>query len=56
MGQVCLRLGTRIQLQPQEDRDEPGHWALFFFDPDAMRSEVAALAERPRLKAVALEE
>jgi len=53
----CLRLGTRIQFQPLEDRDEPGYRALFFFDPDAMGSEVAHWpTERSRLKSVALEE
>jgi glyoxylase I family protein len=37
----CLELGARIHFPPQEDRDEPGYWALFFFDPDGMRVEVA---------------
>jgi catechol 2,3-dioxygenase-like lactoylglutathione lyase family enzyme len=37
----CLALGTRIHFPPQEDRDEPGYWALFFFDPDGFRIEVA---------------
>ena len=36
----CLELGARIQFPPQEDRDEPGYWALFFFDPDGFRIEV----------------
>lgn len=37
----CLELGARIHFPPQEDRDEPGYWALFFFDPDGLRIEVA---------------
>jgi glyoxylase I family protein len=37
----CLELGVRIHFPPQEDRDEPGYWALFFFDPDGFRIEVA---------------
>lgn len=39
--QRCLKLGVRIHFPPQEDRDEPGYWALFFFDPDGIRVEVA---------------
>jgi catechol 2,3-dioxygenase-like lactoylglutathione lyase family enzyme len=37
----CLELGVRIHHQPEEDRDEPGYWAVFFFDPDGFRIEVA---------------
>src|SRR6476659_10355698 len=36
----CLELGARIHFPPQEDRDEPGYWALFAFDPDGFRIEV----------------
>jgi catechol 2,3-dioxygenase-like lactoylglutathione lyase family enzyme len=37
----CLELGASIHFPPQEDRDEPGYWALFVFDPDGIRLEVA---------------
>ena len=36
----CRELGVKIHFPPQEDRDEPGYWALFFFDPDGFRIEV----------------
>jgi catechol 2,3-dioxygenase-like lactoylglutathione lyase family enzyme len=36
----CLELGARIHFPPQEDRDEPGYWAMFAFDPDGFRIEV----------------
>jgi hypothetical protein len=39
----CLELGSRIHFPVQEDRDEPGYWALFVFDPDGIRLEVAYL-------------
>ena len=37
----CLKLGVDIHYPPQEDRDEPGYWALFVFDPDGFRVEIA---------------
>ena len=37
----CRKLGVKIHFPPQEDQDEPGYWALFFFDPDGFRVEVA---------------
>jgi len=37
----CLQIGANIHFPPQEDRDEPGYWALFVFDPDGIRLEVA---------------
>jgi glyoxylase I family protein len=37
----CLQLGVNIHFPPQEDRDLPGYWELFFFDPDGFRIEVA---------------
>jgi glyoxylase I family protein len=37
----CLELGARIHFPPQEDRDEPGYWAIFFLDPDGLRIDVA---------------
>jgi catechol 2,3-dioxygenase-like lactoylglutathione lyase family enzyme len=36
-----LELGARVHFPPQEDRDEPGYWAFFVFDPDGFRVEVA---------------
>ncbi len=37
----CLELGVKVHFPPEEDRDLPGYWELFFFDPDGMRIEVA---------------
>ena len=31
----------RFHHPPEEDRDEPGYRAVFFFDPDGFRIEVA---------------
>jgi catechol 2,3-dioxygenase-like lactoylglutathione lyase family enzyme len=36
----CKELGVKVHFPPEEDRDEPGYWALFFFDPDGFRIEV----------------
>ena len=36
----CLELGANVHFPPEEDRDEPGYWALFVFDPDGFRLEV----------------
>ena len=33
----CLARGARVHFPPQEDRDEPGYYAFFVFDPDGMR-------------------
>jgi catechol 2,3-dioxygenase-like lactoylglutathione lyase family enzyme len=41
----CLRLNVKIHFPPQEDRDIPGYWELFFFDPDGFRIEVAYYPE-----------
>ncbi len=38
--QRCLDLGARIHFPPEEDRDVPGYWGLFVFDPDGMRVEI----------------
>ena len=38
--QRCVELGVNVQFPPEEDRDEPGYWALFVFDPDGIRVEV----------------
>ena len=43
----CLDLGVSIHFPPQEDRDEPGYWAMFFFDPDGFRIEVGHWASDP---------
>jgi len=32
--------GARIHFPPEEDRDEPGYYAFFAFDPDGIRVEV----------------
>lgn len=32
--------GANIHFPPEEDRDEPGYYALFVFDPDGIRVEV----------------
>jgi glyoxylase I family protein len=37
----CLKVGVNVHFPPAEDRDIPGYWELFFFDPDGMRIEVA---------------
>lgn len=34
-------MGARIHFPPEPDNDLPGYWAVFFFDPDGMRVEVA---------------
>jgi glyoxylase I family protein len=36
----CVANGAQIHFPPEEDRDVPGYWALFVFDPDGMRIEV----------------
>ena len=38
--QRCLERGVNVHFPPEEDRDVPGYWALFVFDPDGMRIEV----------------
>jgi catechol 2,3-dioxygenase-like lactoylglutathione lyase family enzyme len=38
---VYLSLGEQVHFPPEEGRHEPGYWALFFFDPDGIRIEVA---------------
>jgi lactoylglutathione lyase len=39
--QRSLALGVDVQFPPEEDRDIPGYWELFLFDPDGLRIEVA---------------
>jgi len=36
----CLARGDRVHHPPEEDRDIPGYYATFVFDPDGMRVEV----------------
>ena len=36
----CRELGARVHCPPEEDRDIPGYFALFVFDPDGIRLEV----------------
>ena len=36
----CLEIAANVHFPPEEDRDEPGYWALFVFDPDGFRVEV----------------
>jgi len=38
--QRCLAREASVHFPPEEDRDVPGYWALFVFDPDGMRIEV----------------
>jgi catechol 2,3-dioxygenase-like lactoylglutathione lyase family enzyme len=36
----CMSSGAKIDFAPEEDRDEPGYYAFFVFDPDGIRVEV----------------
>jgi catechol 2,3-dioxygenase-like lactoylglutathione lyase family enzyme len=36
----CLSRAARIHFPPEEDRDVPGYYAFFVFDPDGIRVEV----------------
>jgi glyoxylase I family protein len=36
----CLARGDNIHFPPEEDRDIPGYYATFIFDPNGMRVEV----------------
>ena len=36
----CVARGDHVHFPPEEDRDIPGYWATFVFDPDGMRIEV----------------
>src|SRR4051812_250939 len=33
----CLASGANVHFPPEEDRDEPGYYAFFAFDPDGIR-------------------
>jgi hypothetical protein len=37
---AASRAAQTIHFPPQEDRDEPGYYAFFTFDPDGIRVEV----------------
>jgi len=37
----CMRIGANVHFPPEEDRDLPGYYELFVFDPDGIRVEVA---------------
>jgi catechol 2,3-dioxygenase-like lactoylglutathione lyase family enzyme len=39
--QRCMEMGANIHHPPEEDNDIPGYWAMFVFDPDGFRLEVA---------------
>jgi catechol 2,3-dioxygenase-like lactoylglutathione lyase family enzyme len=36
----AVEIGAQIHFPVEEDRDIPGYWALFVFDPDGFRLEV----------------
>jgi len=36
----CQASGAHVHFPPEWDRDEPGYYALFVFDPDGIRVEV----------------
>jgi glyoxylase I family protein len=36
----CVERGDEIHFPPEEDRDIPGYYAFFVFDPDGMRIEI----------------
>jgi glyoxylase I family protein len=38
----AVSAGAKIHFPVEEDRDEPGYWAFFVFDPDGIRVEVFA--------------
>jgi len=37
----CMRMSANVHFPPEEDRDLPGYYELFVFDPDGIRVEVA---------------
>jgi len=37
----CIAMDANIHHPPEEDNDEPGYWAMFVFDPDGIRLEIA---------------
>jgi catechol 2,3-dioxygenase-like lactoylglutathione lyase family enzyme len=43
----AAEIGADIHFPVQEDRDIPGYWALFIFDPDGFRLEVFCWPTEP---------
>ena len=41
----CISRGATIHFAPEDDRDEPGYYAFFVFDPDGIRVEVFSWAK-----------
>jgi catechol 2,3-dioxygenase-like lactoylglutathione lyase family enzyme len=39
--QRCLDMGANVHHPPETDNDIPDYWAMFVFDPDGMRLEIA---------------
>jgi glyoxylase I family protein len=39
--QRCLAMGANVHCPPDADNDEPDYWAMFVFDPDGIRLEIA---------------
>jgi catechol 2,3-dioxygenase-like lactoylglutathione lyase family enzyme len=37
----CVEMGANVHHPPEEDSDEPGYWAMFVFDLDGIRLEIA---------------
>ncbi len=42
-----MSTGAKIHCPPEEDRDEPGYYAFFAFDPDGIRIEVFSWTPEP---------
>ena len=40
----AVDMGAKIDFPPEEDKDIPGYYEMFVFDPDGMRVEVACPA------------
>jgi hypothetical protein len=34
-------MGANVHCPPDADNDEPDYWAMFVFDPDGIRLEIA---------------
>ena len=43
----CVASGANVHFPPEEDRDEPGYYAFFVFDPDGIRVEVFSWRSSP---------
>ena len=44
----CVEMGANIHHPPEEDNDEPGYWAMFVWDSDGIRLEVAHWPDAPK--------